>query len=431
MRSAWRVFTAPATITPARGLRFLTARASKLLGCYAGKVRPFVWPFALTFATFGLAAPACGSSERPPRFEAQNSAGEAGSGGIRIIDSGQGPPAADASGLCGNQIVSLVQDRPNLYFVLDRSGSMAQPISSSSYSKYTSARVAIAGVLRSIGHRVNYGAAVFPAFNGPGCQVGEEVFPTTAGDPPSEPGTRDGPTLQKFLQILAGYQPGGGTSTSGTLTALTSTLQKLEGRTVVVLATDGAPNCNPDNSCAADRCMLNIEGYVLDGIPCAGAYNCCDPTIRQQGRLDCLDDSAAELAIAELASSGIKTYVVGMPGSELYSSVLSRFAEAGQTARPSALRYFAVGDNEELGAALKQIGNSVAISCDVVLDETPPDKHLVNVYFDTRVVSYGDTDGWTWTGDNTLQIRGARCSELQSGDVAQLQIVAGCQTVVR
>ena len=50
--------------------------------------------------------------------------------------------------------------------------------------KYTATRIAVRDLLSDIGHRVNYGAAVFPGSDNPdGCMPGKEVFPTVGGDP--------------------------------------------------------------------------------------------------------------------------------------------------------------------------------------------------------------------------------------------------------
>ena len=73
-----------------------------------------------------------------------------------------GDASADAA-LCGNQRIPAISDPPNLYFVVDRSGSMSDPLPGSRYSKYENARIAISVMLRAVGHRVRYAAAVYPA----------------------------------------------------------------------------------------------------------------------------------------------------------------------------------------------------------------------------------------------------------------------------
>ncbi len=61
------------------------------------------------------------------------------------------------------EVIPAVSDPPALYFVLDRSGSMNDAFGANGTSKYDTARAALRDVLLAIGHRVRYGAAVFPA----------------------------------------------------------------------------------------------------------------------------------------------------------------------------------------------------------------------------------------------------------------------------
>jgi hypothetical protein len=163
---------------------------------------------------------------------------------------------------------------------------------------------------------------------------------------------------------------------------------------------------------------------------CAADFNCCDPANVRDGPRMCVDESDTSAALEHLAASGVATYVIGLPGSSTYADVLNRFAEAGQTARAGELRYYAAEDQLELTTALRQILGSVAISCDIALDAPPPDRRLVNVYFDQRVVPQNGGLGWSWIDDRTLRIEGSRCDELKSGDVGQVQVVSGCVTIV-
>ncbi|MCA9594741.1 MAG: VWA domain-containing protein [Myxococcales bacterium] len=372
-------------------------------------------------------AAACSSQRRPPPFQAVEP--DSGTGGtLPTIDaSGDGPP------LCGNTIVPVIIERPNLYFILDRSGSMAEKLPGSAYDKYENARIALGSVMRAIGHRVNVGAALFPGTDsGNGCGVGKQVFPTQQGDPPSylQQG-KDGPVLTALLATLASFAPKGGTPTTDTIKALTPTLTALPGDTNVVLATDGGPNCNLVTSCTADACIPNIEGASIGGVACTPSFNCCDESFIQGAGLNCLDGLAAVAAVTVLANAGIKTYVVGMPGSTPYASVLDALAVAGLTDRPTSPKYYPVTDSDNLTQTLKAIGVKIAVSCTVELGEAPPDPDLVNVYFDTKVVPQSDVDGWVWTDDTTIDIVGPACDELKSGDVVQVQVAAGCPTEIR
>jgi hypothetical protein len=374
----------------------------------------------------------CSDDERPPHRRSTADGEPDASPGL---DSGlgDGPPSMDATGLCGNQFIAAIENRPNLYFVIDRSGSMQLTDPNQPYDRYTMTRVAIARVLRLIGHRVQYGAAVFPSFRDTGdCAAGIELFPTTPGDPPTYADSETGgPVLLELTTRLAVVTPDGGTPISTTLRALVPTLTSLPGTTYVVLATDGAPNCNADARCGTDQCELNLAGSVIGGRTCNDSFNCCDPTWVVDGPLSCIDADASEAGVRELAERGIKTFVIGMPGSDVYASVLDRMAIAGGTARSAGTRYYSVTGSDELADTLRQIGVSVSITCDIALNEAPPDRELVNVYFDTTLLPSDELDGWAWTSDTGIQIRGLACERLLSGEVLQVQIVAGCPTVVR
>jgi hypothetical protein len=351
--------------------------------------------------------------------------GQDGVGGLMLNDA-----SLDAA-LCGNEQIPATANPPNLYFVVDRSGSMQDPLPGSPYSKYENARIAISVMLRAVGHRVHYGAGVYPALlNQDGCAPGMQIFPTTAGDPPSYAAKgENGPILTDLLNRLGNVPPSGGTPTAATLRQLEPTIEGLDGKkTYVVLMTDGAPNCNLDLRCGIDGCIPNIEGLTVGGTKCDATFNCCSPKVDAG---DCVDGDASEAAVAAYEKAGIDTYVVGMPGSEAYSAILGRLAVAGNTARPGATPYYAVSDTNELSEALRSIGAQVAISCDLPLSAAPEDPELVNVYFDDQVVPSSDTDGWQYLGKKSIQFEGDACTRLSSGDVLNVQVLSGCPTVVR
>lgn len=372
---------------------------------------------------------ACSSGDRAKPFSHGGGGGDASAtGGSGGLDTGlmDGPPSPDATGLCGNTVIPVITEKPNVYFVVDRSGSMADPLPNSPYVKYEGARIAIAKVLRAIGHRLRYGAAVFPANALGDCVPGTEIFPTQDGDPPTYAASgKDGPVLKKLLTVLGGFKPNGGTPTSPTLDALSPVLTALPGKTFVVLATDGGPNCNPNASCTIDECMPNIEGA------CPMPVSCCDPKYVTNGPELCVDRQASVDVLGKLHDAGIKTYVIGMPGAEIYTNVLDEMATAGGTAKLVSPYYYPVQDEAQLTAALKEIGIKVSISCTVDLGSAPPDENLVNVYLDTSLVQLDPVDGWSWTSDSSLELYGAACDKLKSGDVLQVQVVAGCPTSVK
>jgi hypothetical protein len=394
-------------------------------------LRMRVWR-VLLLALAAQALPlACGSKRAP--FLVDVRPRDAGNGGQ---DAGLllGDAAEVPSGPCGSQSIPAITNPPNLSFIIDHSGSMGEELAGSGLSKYENARVALSHVLGAIGHRVNYGALIFPGLAGvTGCEAGDELMPVAPGDPPSY--ARDGktgPRLKDLLGRLSIANVDGGTPAAATLSKALATLSALEGDTYVILITDGAPNCNEDLSCKPSACIPNIEGLTYGGFDCSTGVNCCAPTTEHpQANLSCVDEQASLQAVQALTDAGIKTFVVGMPGSEPYENLLDAMADVGGTARTGSPKYYSVADTDALEQALKAIAASVAISCEIPLDYEPPDRDFLNVYFDGKVVEYDPEAGWEWTDDGHVAIRGAACEQLSAGEVLEVQILAGCKTVVK
>ena len=383
---------------------------------------------------FGMAlVVACSGEDRPKGIaNVFPDAGQGGGAGSPLFDASfqDGPPPADASGFCGNQFFEVTQEPPNLYFVIDRSGSMTDKVApGSGISRYTAVRTACVALVGELGDRVNVGAAVFPG--SPlidECGAGAEVFPTRPGDEPQATDGGGGPVTQAFA-AATNVQPKGGTPIARTFQTLLPTLSALEGETAVILATDGGPNCSYAHKCGAADCIWNIEGAYLLGDHCVPDYNCCDTSIANgPGPLGCLDSAATVAAVSALRDAGIRTYVVGIPGSQHYASLLDQLATVGGSARPGSPAYYRVDDINTLGDALAQIGYQALATCDFALDAAPPKADFVNVYLDNELVAYDEANGWSWTSDTTLSLNGDACEALKTGSVSHVQVVAGCPT---
>jgi hypothetical protein len=372
------------------------------------------------------------------------------SGIVTPIQDGCAPngsaPSPDAQGLCGNMFLDVTSDAPNLFFVLDRSGSMSEIVDGR--TKYDAVATAAVALVRSLGSQANVGAAVFPgAMMGvDGCGRGDVVFPPTPGDSIDRAYCgNDGPVTHAFSRAIS-VSPNGSTPTAATLRALFPLLSQLKGRTYVLLATDGGPNCNYQAACGAEKCIPNIEGAP----GCDPGVNCCDPSIA--GPSYCLDDDGTKSAVADLFAAGIKTYVIGIPGSVPYAELLNELAVTGGTARVGAASsYYDVQVIGELDDVLGSIGATVTLSCQVHLAAPPPDSSLVNVYLDGQLVKYGP-NGWLWgpagadasldaddasaaddgptdAGPHTeIDLAGTSCDMLESGKFRRLQVVFGCPT---
>jgi hypothetical protein len=331
----------------------------------------------------------------------------------------------DGGGVCGCSDLDLAVDPPNLYYVLDRSGSMATD------GKWNTIRTVVSGLMASIGPRGQFAATVFPSPLSSGdnqyaCAAGTEVFPLTLGDSPA--GTK-GPHYQKFLQSLE-VAPVGGTPTAATLASLIHPLTQLTGKTFVILATDGAPNCSDETACGASQCTLNIES---DDSCSPSTPSCCDPSVTQ-GALgaNCIDSDATADSITALKNAGILTYVIGIPGSEAYASALDQFAEAGGTARGSEPQYYAATTTDEtaIQTTLSTVAAKIVGSCTITLSAAPPDPSLVNVYFDEALVAQDPANGWVINGA-TVTLEGTSCTQVETGQVLDVRVIAGCPTALR
>jgi hypothetical protein len=376
---------------------------------------------ASSFAVLFALLAGC-SSERPPPAgdSAPVFAGGGSSGGGGFSDAGRALPGcgAQADGTaCACQDVPLFADAPNMYFVLDRSGSMAED------DKWGTVRKVVAQITRGLGPRANFGATIFPGLDSSSCDPPREVLPLTPGDPP---GVQDGPTTTKLIQATAST-PSGGTPTAEALREVLQSLKNTKGKTFVILATDGGPNCNAGISCSVEACQPNIDN-VPGCIP--GGTSCCAPPVGTPE--SCLDSAATISAVSALKTAGISVYVVGLPGTSApaYAALLDQLATAGGTALPSSPKYYRVDstNGDVLLAALKKISAQIVATCAIQLKSEPAQANEVNVYLDEAVLPQDPVNGWKIDG-STVTLLGTACTKVLSGDVLDVRIVFGCPTV--
>ena len=362
---------------------------------------------------------ACDKARPPVSKGLADPVGQSGTGTSFAGDASTALPgcgAQDNGGYCLCEDTPLFADAPNIYFLLDRSGSMSVD------DKWTTVRTVVSNTIRALGPRVNVGATVFPGFSQAACDGPTEVMSLRPGDPP---GTANGPNVQTLLKATT-TPPYGGTPTAAALTYVRQKLAGAQGKTYVVLATDGGPNCNSNESCGAALCQPNIEAQP--GCPVNGTPNCCTPP---EGVFEsCLDSAATISAVSALKASGIPVYVVGLPGTTTYASLLNTLATTGGTALNATTKYYAVtsASDAALLATLKSIAAKIVATCEFVLKDTPVDASLVNVYFDEQVLPADPVNGWKIDGP-TVTLLGAACDKVLNGDVLDVRIIAGCPTV--
>ena len=286
----------------------------------------------------------------------------------------------------------------------------------------------LANLVVGLGPRANIGAAVFPdPSDTDPCNEGIQVVAPQRGDAPAGVA---GPSATALLTVLGHIGANGGTPTAATLTALTPLVTSLPGKTYVILATDGGPNCNPRAACDANGCEWNIENTVAACAP-GGPHNCCaDPAYTSY--LSCLDAQPSIDAVKALAAQGIPVYVIGVPGSAPYAALLDELAQAGGAARTTEPYYYAVNttDQSALAATLSSVAAKITGTCTLKLNHVPPDPTLVNVFLGGQVLPEGGANGWTLT-DQTVTLLGSSCQEIMNGTVVDVRVVAGCPTVFR
>lgn len=316
------------------------------------------------------------------------------------------------AGFCGSEFHAPVGKAPLLYFVVDTSGSMQEPIGGE--TKYALLERAATDVVESLGALIRVGAATFPSGDA-GCIPGKEVMAPQDGDPDGT--TRTVAAFKKAIHRT----PAGGTPTAATLAALRPHFSKPtegDGPSAIILITDGGPNCNPSLQCGPEDCMLNIEGA------CPGPQSCCS----DDDMLFCLDRGAALSAIASFREVNTLVYVVGLALNPAYDGLMSQMALAGGTARSTAPYYYPAADASELSERLREIAGSL-VSCTFVLAEPPEDPSLLNVYFGNEVVPFDPQDGWQWRDERTIEAVGGACQQLKQGNVNAVNFVTGCPTV--
>lgn len=385
---------------------------------------------------------ACGSNSSDgsgPSSSGGNASGgfgsdAAGSGSLLV-----GPTAGDAGAAgaapdkCGGTTLDAAPKKVNVLLVVDKSSSMSATPSGFGDTKWNGIRAALGAAIDATQGQVAFGLDFFPNSGSPKTPLSNVCeLPKTGA--PSVAVARGEATNAAIKQALADNAPAGATPTAAALMRALSYFTSgvgasLEGEHYVLLATDGGPNCNTALTCAAASCTLNMDGS------CPKGTNCCDAKLDPDGPSKCLDDGATLSAVEALGKAKVKTFVVGIPGTEAYGPTLDSVALAGGEPNPDAPpNYFAItatGGVEALSQVLTNITTGLITSCDLVLSKDPPDHEQINVVIDGQIIPEGSTNGWrldTSSLPPTIHLLGTTCDAVRTTGAQQLSVTFGCPT---
>ena len=316
---------------------------------------------------------------------------------------------------CGGTAMSLSRRRASAILVIDRSGSMNEN-TLDGVRKWTALLAALDRALPRIEQNVSLGLVTFPQPLAPGALRTPTTVCALRSTLDLEP--RFG-AASAVLNRLRASPPEGPTPTANA--------EEVAGRWFVnepdhdggrylILATDGAPNCNPLLDPATCRCSGNAA--------------MCNPLMNTFASINCLDDTRTAATLALFRQQDIFTYVVGLNGAEEYAAVLDAMADAGGRARAATPRFYPANTADDLVRELSTITSGIA-DCRFALDAAPIDPTLVDVRLDGASLIHdpGHRDGWDWSDATQREIRfyGATCDRVTAATGGSRLVAAyGC-----
>ncbi|MCC6214210.1 MAG: VWA domain-containing protein [Polyangiaceae bacterium] len=343
--------------------------------------------------------------------------GSAASGGGLQLDSGSGG-SADA----GCASASKTADRlpPLLMLVVDTSGSMNDSAPGGGGSKWQVTRSALGTAMAQMPNDYAVGVVFYPDTNPLfGSCIDSQIDVSL--------GLLDQNQRASLQQSFQAQSAEGGTPThDGYLLGLNHVVAStLPGNKFVVLITDGIPT------------------YALG---CNGTGS--NPINAQQ-------TAALVSQVQNAAAGGVRTFVVGSPGSEAARNTLSQMASVGGTASPGCSDsgpnycHFDMTTAPDLGQAFADALAAIsgaALSCSYPIPAPPDGSQLdlgkVNVVYTPggggppqdifKDPSASDcTTGWQYSADKSqILLCGATCDTVKADTQGKVDIVFGCETKI-
>jgi hypothetical protein len=331
---------------------------------------------------------------------------------VRYSTDGGERPSFDAgfdAGLpCQPGVISPARAVPTLMFVLDRSGSMAFDVAGHTGmagdplmgpSRWSLLRTSLSRTLPTYDNALAMGVTLFPANDTlDACDVSAAI--------------QLSPQVGNAASVLSlfGRLPSGGTPTYEGLSAASGVVTDVKG-SVLVLVTDGEPNCNA--TLDASRCQCTM-GQVGQPPRCPDAESC-------------LDDGRTIALVKDLATNRhLATYVIGV-GQTGIAGDLSRTLDAlavagGVPLAGGAHRYYRATSEAELTSALNDISARVS-RCTFVTQVALTAGDRMEVRVGASVVP-AQANGWQWVdeaaGRFTLSM--AWCERAVAGEAVTIEL---------
>lgn len=300
---------------------------------------------------------------------------------------------------CLDRPVPMTPAFPTVMLVIDRSGSMVDNLDGTDAgmgaSRWEILQRSLSTVLPPLDQQLALGAIIYPAENTLRCDLpsGSDLVPARGN-------------VNPLLDLMRRTSPTGGTPTAAVLGIASQTLLNTptaSSARALVLATDGAPNCNT---------ALNPSTCVCTSPPTTPGVNCGSDTL-------CLDDTQTINTItATFRDERIPTYVIGI-GSQLnqWAGPLDRMAVAGGAPRMGTPRYYSVANQNELTDAFTRITAQLT-RCTFLVNGVGPNEPLT-VRVNGVDVAQGP-NGWEWTNvaRTELVLHGVSCDQVAMGSTA-------------
>lgn len=335
-------------------------------------------------------------------------------------------PNADVPGYfdgqaCAGQSAGAESAPTVLSLLVDTSGSMDENAPGARGSKWTVTRSAVLDALGDMPEDTSVGVIFYPnvASNNSQPCIRRQ---TAVGI--GELAGNNSQQRQRISRAFQNQRPSGGTPTHDAYEYAVSDMSdsRAVGERFVVLITDGIPTYS---------------------FGCVGDGQADNP----------VDSAPLVTAARDAAARGVRTFVIGSPGSEDARSSLSRMAEAGGTGTAGCSHsgpnycHFDMTRERDLGAGLTNalgIIAGVALGCRYTVPQAPDgamlDPGKVNVLFTPpggaeeligQSLDNGCSEGWQYT-DNQSQIRlcSNTCERVQASE-GSLSLQFGCATLLR